>query len=236
MYTQCTMKLADYLALNNLTPADFARSIGLKSRMSVHRYLSGTRIPTRRIMARILEVTSGQVTKADFIDIDSLPDCVQSGASEVSGHVEGHGRPAVIQTSEGKKTVVYPWSRFSEIDRIKVDKSFERMMNGPKEGDELSPALAAAITVLGKQVKAKPDGSFIYRGQVIDPKDMVRKANARLHKSGKAMIAYPGVQQPNHKLRFKEHPFLSPLQRITPPSQRKKQIRAISIKEINENE
>ena len=59
------MKLVDHLSREGKTPAAFAGEIGTTV-MAVYRYLSGKRIPTPEVMARIVAVTGGQVTANDF--------------------------------------------------------------------------------------------------------------------------------------------------------------------------
>lgn len=61
------MKLADYLDLAAISDAEFARLIGVK-RQAVHRYRRGTRFPGRKVLARIQEVTQGQVMANDFVE------------------------------------------------------------------------------------------------------------------------------------------------------------------------
>lgn len=62
------MKLADYLAQEDLTADAFAESIGT-SRESVRRYISGERIPDRKIMLKIALATGCKVTANDFFGI-----------------------------------------------------------------------------------------------------------------------------------------------------------------------
>ena len=57
--------LAKYLAEQGLSRAAFAKAIAV-SEEAVRRYLSGERIPTRRIMQRIVAATKGKVTANDF--------------------------------------------------------------------------------------------------------------------------------------------------------------------------
>lgn len=60
-----TMKLRPYLDEQNITPADFARMIKVEP-ASVHRYLTGERIPRMEILGRIIQVTRGAVQANDF--------------------------------------------------------------------------------------------------------------------------------------------------------------------------
>lgn len=60
------MKLADYLNEQNLRQEEFAARLGVEQ-ATVSRYLSGKRMPTRRILEVIVEITSGRVTPNDFM-------------------------------------------------------------------------------------------------------------------------------------------------------------------------
>jgi transcriptional regulator with XRE-family HTH domain len=61
------MKLSAYLALNEVSDADFAAAVGVE-RQAVHRYKSGLRFPAKSVLTRIFEHTGGQVTANDFCD------------------------------------------------------------------------------------------------------------------------------------------------------------------------
>src|SRR5437870_6974814 len=61
------MQLSEWLDQNGLSVADFAGRVKA-SRVTVHRYLNGNRIPTKAVMARIVAETSGNVTTNDFFD------------------------------------------------------------------------------------------------------------------------------------------------------------------------
>ena len=64
------MKLHEYLMTYQMSPAEFAKQLGVGSRMTVHRYLRGTRMPSPEIMRRIVDVTGGRVQPNDFYDVD----------------------------------------------------------------------------------------------------------------------------------------------------------------------
>ena len=57
------------MAGQKIGDAEFARLIGVGSRMAVMRYRRGERIPRPDVMRRIVEVTEGQVGPADFYDL-----------------------------------------------------------------------------------------------------------------------------------------------------------------------
>lgn len=59
------MKLKDYLIEAGLTNTDFAARLGV-SKTAVGRWIMGSRIPNRALMAAIARATNGAVTPADF--------------------------------------------------------------------------------------------------------------------------------------------------------------------------
>lgn len=59
------MKLGDYLESQQLTRAEFAQRIGVTTE-AVRRYEDCGRVPTPKVMARILSATNGEVTANDF--------------------------------------------------------------------------------------------------------------------------------------------------------------------------
>lgn len=60
------MSLREYLDQKQLTPEAFGGQIGV-SRITVGRYLDGTRRPSWKVLPRIIEVTDGQVTANSFL-------------------------------------------------------------------------------------------------------------------------------------------------------------------------
>jgi transcriptional regulator with XRE-family HTH domain len=63
------MKLADYLATQDISYAEFARKIGVTGKDTVRRYAEQGRIPSETMMLRIVEATDGKVTANDFFGI-----------------------------------------------------------------------------------------------------------------------------------------------------------------------
>lgn len=59
-------ELQDYLTRNNLSPTEFGRMLGLKSRASVPRYLKGERKPADSVIKKIKDITNGAVTADSF--------------------------------------------------------------------------------------------------------------------------------------------------------------------------
>ena len=68
------MKLADYMYKHGITPAQLRRMLGVRSRATISRYLSGDRIPSHKIRLKIQRLTNGQVTLEDLLDT-SPPKC-----------------------------------------------------------------------------------------------------------------------------------------------------------------
>lgn len=62
------MKLAEYLAANKLSQAEFARIIEA-SQVAVSRYASGRRMPRKDRLLKIREATGGLVTGNDFLEL-----------------------------------------------------------------------------------------------------------------------------------------------------------------------
>ena len=60
------MKLDEYLRQEGISPTEFGKMLGLKSRTSVPRYLSGERRPREAIMKKIVSLTDGLVTPNSF--------------------------------------------------------------------------------------------------------------------------------------------------------------------------
>ena len=61
------MNLDNYLSNHGLSPAEFAKRIGVTDE-SVRRYTHGRRHPRPEIMRRIVAATDGQVGPQDFLD------------------------------------------------------------------------------------------------------------------------------------------------------------------------
>lgn len=60
------MTLGEYLHQHNIRAEDFGHLIGLKSRSSIFRYLSGKRRPHKAIIDKITQATLGAVKASDF--------------------------------------------------------------------------------------------------------------------------------------------------------------------------
>ncbi len=59
------MKLSDYLQREKMTQAQFAELVGAHP-ITVNKWATGNAMPRRALVARITEVTNGEVTPADL--------------------------------------------------------------------------------------------------------------------------------------------------------------------------
>ncbi|WP_150524002.1 helix-turn-helix domain-containing protein [Roseibium sediminis] len=74
------MKLSDYLATEGQSHAQFGERVGV-SQAAINRYANGERIPRAEIMAKIEEVTGGQVTAVDHYAAKS-----EAAATKATSH------------------------------------------------------------------------------------------------------------------------------------------------------
>lgn len=72
----CGMRLGTWLEQRKITHDDFAAIIGT-SRAAVSRYVSGERVPAKKVMPHIVQATGGAVTANDFME---APECAASEA------------------------------------------------------------------------------------------------------------------------------------------------------------
>ena len=59
------MKLKSYLKLFKISNIDFSKEIGISS-VSLSRYISGERLPEKKILNKIFKLTDGLVDANDF--------------------------------------------------------------------------------------------------------------------------------------------------------------------------
>lgn len=158
----CIMTLSDYIYTHNLTPKELRLILGIsKSAMSL--YLRHKRIPRSDILERITQITDGAVTREDFLDKETPPDCAVL-----------HIRP------DGTKRWIFPWSSGKPEQK-------------PLYSSYLSNPLLRAIQVLNGRALFRRSGTFLLDGRVSDPKRIVRAANKILVAQGKPIIRYPVV-------------------------------------------
>lgn len=156
-----------------LTPATLQRRLGLRSRATVTRYLTGDRAPAPRVLERLIALTGGLVTHEDFIDA-SPPRCAE-----------------VIDGPDGEPVLVFPWTPGRE--------ALTARMFAPDEADEeFLPPVRRALAALGDRVRPRPprhSGLFTLDGRLVDTRGLVRAANAALANRGERPIAYPLVHR-----------------------------------------
>ncbi len=175
------MKLSTFLIQQQLSPADFARRLGV-CRMTVHRYIRGDRFPRPRLLRKIAELTDGQVTANDFLDPEGESPSISVGVL-TDEEIQLIGRP------------LYPWSRLSAEEQDSIDEAYDRMMNEPPEGERLSPTLQSAVDALGERCEVQGD-QFRLDGQLVPTVRIVREANTIRSEQGLPPLRYPGLPPP----------------------------------------
>lgn len=170
---------------HGLTPRQLRWMLGVKSRSSVLRYLTGERTPSARVMHRIEQITEGRVTRSDFRD-PSPPRCAR-----------------VVVDRFGQPHYVFPWTHV-ERDRLKGGNDNRPRQPGlspPERPGRLGEAqdewpfgpLRRAMEVLGTRVRLTRRGRFLLDGRASDAKRVVMAANVELRRRGQPPIPYPGV-------------------------------------------
>lgn len=177
--------------------------LGVKSRTTVQRYVSGERLPTASVMRRIEELSGGRVTQADFLD-PRPPRCLK-----------------VVLDRFGRPQKVYPWTiierhRLQQAINDNLDDDRRGPTSGPQAAGEaetgLSPPerpgqldtgeeperwpsrpLQRALAILGGRVRFSRRGGFLMDGRLVDARRVVAEANRVLKAGGQLPIPYPGV-------------------------------------------
>lgn len=145
-----SMKLADYLHTNGLTPADLRLMLGQRNGNTIGRYLRGERIPGPYTLQRIITFTKGGVQLEDFLD-ESPPECATR-----------------ITLPDGRFRLVFPWTgRDADLEA-----SFE-VATEDADGEEDPPLpIRKAMAALGARVKGRPNVTFFLDG---GPSDAIRR-------------------------------------------------------------
>lgn len=162
------MKLADYLFFSGMTPRDAQGLLGIKSRSTIHRYLTGERRPGKTMMRRIHQLTGGKVTLDDFDGW--APDCATT-----------------IRNKEGKLSVVLPWSTRD----WRLEAAHKAGLDAPEEDDTLSEQAKRALRVLAGRAHHLGLDKFQLDGRLSDLRRVVREANRMIVAHGLDPIEYP---------------------------------------------
>jgi hypothetical protein len=162
------MKLADYLHRHRITPSTLRRDLGVRSRATVLRYLSGERIPEPRLLQKIIDLTRGHVQLTDFLSPE-LPECAVR-----------------VTLSCGSSRLVFPWTtRNAELDAS--------LSADDEEDDSPSLALQKALAILGPRVHRRSAEIYLVDERMTDVRGVIQAANRMLRLWGKPTIPYPGV-------------------------------------------
>ena len=166
------MILADWLHEGACTPEQLRRMLGVRSRSTIHRYLTGARVPQHQVLQKIIELTGGRVQLADFLD-PAPPVC------------------AAVVTLEGERRLIFPWT--TRDGRLEAA---ERA--GSTTADSWpSPALLSAMETLGPRVTVTRSCKFLLDGRISDARRVVAEANAIRREMGQPEISYP-IVRPRH--------------------------------------
>lgn len=161
------MKLETYLIAQQLSPAEFARQLGVGSRTTIHRYLSGERQPSPRILHRIEMVTQGKVTAEDF---------------------------AANDNSDEEERLPPPWAKKNDKMNTLGEQAFLAMIREWNDAQNLSPPVQKAIDVLGARVDVdRIQQNFKLDGRPSDLRRIISAANAILALRQEPLIHYPMV-------------------------------------------
>ena len=192
------MKLADYMYQTGMTPGQLRAMLGVKSRSTVLRYISGERVPNGTIMAKIKELSGGRVTLRDFYD-ESPPKCIR-----------------ILIDRHGEEHKVYPWTNIERRHQFPANDNHPPDSSGSMDGlgDVVLPPtdwsrplsveladpwpsqpLKMAIDELGSRVKPSKRRDFLLDGRLVDARRIVAEANRSRRERGLPPIPYPGVEQ-----------------------------------------
>lgn len=165
------MKLADWMYKHGMTPSRLRRLLGISSRSTIPRYLTGKRRPSKTLLKKIEELTNGEVTEDDFLD----PTPAECGE--------------IVEDGDGIPRLIFPWiNKDDDLDALG-----ERVRQERPEWERLSPPLQRAVDLLGRRVRVIKGRAFVLDGRPSEAKAVVRAANKILTSRGKPVIRYPGV-------------------------------------------
>ena len=192
------MKLADYMYQSGMTPGQLRVLLGVKSRSTVLRYISGERVPNDTILSKIKELSGGKVTFNDFYD-DSPPKCIR-----------------VVIDRHGREQLVYPWTDLERRGLLPANDNkvpnFGELVGNlgeiifPSTDWPRPPSLSladpwpsrplqVAIDELGDRVRPSKRRDFLLDGRLVDARRLVAEANKNRRARGLPVIPYPGVER-----------------------------------------
>lgn len=193
------MKLSDYLITQQITPAEFARRIGV-GRMSVHRYIRGERFPRPDVLQRIHQATKGRVTPNDFLLLSPTPAPGSPSGIDTSletDPIEQLVTSTTQQLSPKDEDLVgrtlYPWSRLTADEQQVLDDAYDDMMDEPPEGSGLSPVVQQTLETLGERASYHND-QFTLDGQITRITSLIEAANDLRREQDLPLLRYPGVK------------------------------------------
>lgn len=163
------MKLADWMHERGMTPSELMRRLGLKSRTTVTRYLTGEREPDYVMLKKISDLTGKAVTHADFAS-SSPPRCAE-----------------VVELAGGTLQLVFPWTK-RRVDWLALREDWSADDRG------VPRVIEKAFAVLrGRAGLSDQHGLYVLDGRPIDARRLIMAANRVLRARGKPLLRYPGT-------------------------------------------
>ncbi len=168
------MQLKHYLRIHNLSPAQLADKLGMKYKSSIYRYLSGSRIPSLRILEMIETVTQGMVTAQDFA----------TSANQYKS-----------ASSKTNKTMMYSlfssnFCKFIEDAKLETPPINQKIAANENIG---YPIWRAKQVLRFRLYVDKRTSALYLNGRKSTPKQVVAAANQILISEQKTAIPYPGL-------------------------------------------
>ncbi|PCI09698.1 hypothetical protein COB72_05525 [bacterium] len=145
--------------------------LGVKDRSTIHRYITGDRKPSPKVVELIEKITDGEVLQVDFEDT-SPPKCA-----------------VVIDGSNGEPRLYFPWSRGYRYQEA----AFEKTRYTEPGPDTPSNTIIDAIEILAGRARITPRGRFMLDGRPTDARRVVLAANRQLASDGKSELEYPST-------------------------------------------
>lgn len=185
-----SMLFSDFMRENGLSVERVSVMLGLADKSSLYRYLNGKRKPSPEVMDKIHRLTQGRVSLAELVAQKTLRQAKAASRDE----------------EEQRRRQQALYCGFSE--------QFIRRQQQPSVGplpiwqkwdvyyaanDNLPFPIWQSGQIFGPRFHQDAKGQYWLDGRVIDPKQLVQKANCWLVAQGHVPIQYPSLphQVPN---------------------------------------
>jgi len=182
------MKLDLYLSQNQISISKFTKMLGLGSRASLYRYMSGERMPSQDLVIKIMQLTGNAVTANDFVVGDT--------AASIPKTQRARWNPDCILSAQYNHKTIY--------DRDFYIQFLERSA----ANENITFPLWQALQLLKDRLKIQSNGELRLDGVISTVAQVIAAANKLLAMSGDPLIFYPNIQPitekapPNFKILF----------------------------------